>query len=99
MLRHIGLTQQANLIEAAVFKTIQQHKAVLSVDLQSFSIYHAPPSLSPSLPLPLPPSLPPSLHLSLSLAACCMQVITGDLGGSAKCSEYTQEIIRNMNCP
>ena len=50
MLRHLGLTDHADRIEAAIFQTIKDHR-----------------------------------------------VLTGDLGGSARCSEYTNEIIQNLN--
>jgi isocitrate dehydrogenase (NAD+) len=49
MLKHMGLTSQANSVEGAVYKTIREG-----------------------------------------------QVLTGDLGGRAKCSEFTDTIINNL---
>lgn len=68
MLRHIGFSQHADIVEAAILKTIREAKVYNDM----------------------------IIHNNNYTSHCCSQVLTGDLGGSSLCSQYTAEIINNL---
>lgn len=89
MLRHMGLHEQASKIQVACFDTIRDRK----VRRRRWSSRRAGGG-GGGLTVLL--SRGAAMLTGLNLCVCVCQVLTKDLGGNSKCSEFTDDICRRI---
>lgn len=80
MLRHMGLHEHATKIQVACFDTIRERKVRLWSRLSRARLFCSAAELR-CLPVQ---------------TVCVCQVLTKDLGGNSKCSEFTDDICRRI---